>query len=381
MDHAERDAFLLLTLTPGLGAVRIRRCIEQFGSAGATTTASATQLASVEGIGKGSADAIRRAMDGLIADRQPEREWEAVGQAGAKAVVLGEAAYPRLLPHIADPPPVLFVRGELRPDDAVALAVVGSRKCSQYGREQADRISAGCAQAGLVIVSGGAYGIDASAHRAALRVNGRTIAVLGSGLARPYPEDHIALFDQIAAEGGAVVSELPMTSPPRAENFPSRNRIISGMSLGVVVIEAALRSGALITARLAAEDHGREVMAIPGRVDSATAAGCHKIIREGWATLVTGTRDVLDALGETGRSLTQAVDERAGSAGDAPSLFEATLTESQRKIMGILSEPAGLDIIAARTSLPVPSLQADLAMLEIRGMVSRQAGVYSRRGT
>lgn len=320
-------------------------------------------------------------MDGLIADRQPEREWEAVGQAGATVVVLGEPSYPRLLPHITDPPPVLFVRGELRPDDAVALAVVGSRKCSQYGREQADRISAGCGQAGLVIVSGGAYGIDASAHRAALRVNGRTIAVLGSGLARPYPEDHIALFDQIASEGGAVVSELPMTSPPRAENFPSRNRIISGMSLGVVVIEAALRSGALITARLAAEDHGREVMAIPGRVDSATAAGCHKIIREGWATLVTGTRDVLDALGETGRSLTQAVDERAGSGGEGASLFEATLTESQRKIMGILSEPAGLDIIAARTSLPVPSLQADLAMLEIRGMVSRQAGVYSRRGT
>src|SRR5690606_36252900 len=210
--------------------------------------------------------------------------------------------------------------------------------------------------------------------RAAMRVHGRTIAVLGSGLANPYPAAHIELFDQMASSGlGVVTSEFPMDTPPIAENFPRRNRIISGLSLGVLVIEAARRSGALITARLCVDDHGREAMAVPGRVDSPQSEGCHQTLREGWAKLVTNAADVLDSLGEAGEILKAGV---AAGRDDPPaaeaSLFEQNLTDSQRAIVGVLHAPRSLDEIAAQTGLAVAAVQADLTMLEIRGAVRRQ---------
>jgi DNA processing protein len=239
-------------------------------------------------------------------------------------ITIHDAGYPRLLRHIPDPPQLLWVRGELREDDALALAMVGSRRCTHYGREQADRFAADAASADLCVVSGGAPGIDAAAHRAALRLGGRTLAVIGSGLSTPYPKEHHELFDQIAdptAARGAVLSDLPMTAPTQPENFPRRNRIISGLSLGVLVVEAAARSGALITARLCVEEHGRELMAIPGRIDSKASEGCHRMIRQGWATLVTGGADVLDALDESGQILkvgmTQSRDGNASDEADA----------------------------------------------------------------
>lgn len=278
------------------------------------------------------------------------------------------------------------MRGELREQDALGLGIVGSRKCSHYGREQADRFAAQCAAAGLCIVSGGAYGIDIAAHRATLRVKGRTIAVIGSGLGVPYPKDHVPVFDQIVAEeSGAVISEFPMYVGPKPENFPRRNRIISGMALGVLVVEAAQRSGALITARLCVEDHGRECMALPGRVDAPASAGCHKIIRDGWATLVTSASDVLDQLGEAGQLLKIDHERAAGATSseqadkDSPSLFDATYTESQRKILEAVAEPRALDQIVAWTGLDVGPVSADLTMLEIRGVVQRKGGMFVKR--
>jgi DNA processing protein len=277
------DARIRLSMVSGLGPRLTQRLEEAFGDPVSILHASTVQLRGVEGIGPKLAEGIRRSID----EADTGREWELIEQTGAHVIAREDEGYPALLKHIHDPPPLLFVRGELRRTDAVALAVVGSRKCTAYGREQAERLAGGCAQAGLCIVSGGARGIDTAAHRAAMRVKGRTIAVLGCGLGECYPPENAELFDAIAAKGGAVISELPMSAPPIAENFPRRNRIISGLSLGVLVVEAAARSGALITARLAAEEHHREVLAVPGRIDSPASAGCHKMIREGWAALVT----------------------------------------------------------------------------------------------
>ncbi len=380
----DADALLLLTLTPGLGPTLTRRCLEYFGSATATVSASTAQLAGVQGIGQGRAAAIRDAMTTAQRQDAVQHERGTMAKAGAVAVAVDDPAYPKLLRLIPDPPPLLFVRGQLAESDAVSLGVVGARKCTQYGREQADRLSGLAADAGLTIISGGAYGIDAAAHRAALRHGGRTIAVLGSGLARPYPADHAELFDQIAAGHGAVVSELPMTAPPIAENFPRRNRIISGLSLGILVVEAALRSGALITARLAAEEHGREVMALPGRVDSPVSMGCHKLLRNGQAALVTNLADILDSLGEAGSSLRAGIDVALESSSrDKPttaqaSLFEANITEPQRKLLDALTEPRSLDELITLTALPAGPLQADLTLLQIRNLVARRDGRYQR---
>jgi DNA processing protein len=272
------EARLRLSLAPGVGPILMRRLEQELGGVAAVCSASAEKLSRVEGIGLKKADMIRRGID----EADVERELGFVEQFGARLVAIDDQEYPSLLRHIPDPPPLLYLRGELDRADAVALAIVGARQCTVYGREQADRLAGLCAQAGLTIVSGGARGIDTAAHRAALRVGGRTIAVLGCGLAHCYPPENGPLFDEVTADRGAVISEMPMQAPPIAENFPRRNRIISGLSLGVLVVEASARSGALITARLATEEHHREVMALPGRVDSSASSGCHKIIREGW---------------------------------------------------------------------------------------------------
>lgn len=388
LDVAQLDAMLMLNMSPGLGPVLGRRAIQHFGSAVGLLSASAAALQEIPGIGQDKAASIRRGLDGLQDGRALAVEKQTMADLGAHALVLGQPGYPKLLALTQDPPLVLYVRGQILERDAVGLGVVGSRKCTAYGREQADRLSTWCAQAGLTIVSGGAYGVDAAAHRAAMRAGGRTLIVLGSGLAQPYPKEHIDLFDQAAAQGQGVISEFPMNAPPRAEQFPRRNRVISGLSLGVLVIEAALRSGALITARLAAEDHGREVFALPGRVDSPASAGCHKILREGWATLVTNGPEILESLGEAGQILhahlpsdmqsghtTAAKNNTTGTAG---SLFEQNLNDAQQKIMAALDKPMAIDQLAAVTGLPVSKLQAELTMLQIRSVVKRESGKIVR---
>lgn len=387
----EQDAMITLNLAPGLGPILTCRALTHLGSAKRLLQASVNELEQIPGIGQGKAATIRRGLDALSDGKQLAHEKHMMAEHGAHVLVYGQPDYPKLLTLTPDPPLLLYVRGQILPQDAVALGVVGSRKCTAYGREQADRLCTWCAQAGLTIVSGGAYGIDAAAHRAAMRAKGRTLIVLGSGLARPYPQEHIELFDQAAATGHAVISEFPMTSPPRPEQFPRRNRIISGLSLGVLVVEAALRSGALITARLAAEDHGREVLALPGRVDSPASAGCHKILRDGWATLVTTGPEILESLGEAGQVLQAHLPPGMGIGGagtsgganasgqaTAGSLFEQNLTADQQKIVAALDKPLELDQLAAATGLPVAKLQAELTMLQIRSVVKRESGKIVR---
>jgi len=381
MDLPPRDAHLVLSMVPGLGPTLTQRCIQAIGSPRAVLGADTSQLAQVQGIGRQRAGEIRSAMDRFTDGQALAREKDLIQQHNVSVLTSTDMDYPRLLKFIPDPPPLLYVRGQVRDDDALALAMVGARKCTAYGRMQADRLAALSAQAGLCIISGGARGIDAAAHRAALRAGGRTIAVLGSGVANPYPPEHVDLFDEIANGYGAVVSELPMTTPPIAQNFPRRNRIISGLALGVLVIEAAARSGALITARLAVEEHTREVMALPGRADSPASAGCHKMIRQGWATLVTNVGDILDVLGETGQLLKLGLNQQNQDQ-DQPNpktQFTKNLSDTQQQIYKILDQPRILDQIVTDTRLPVPTIQADLTMLEVFGLVAHQQGTYSRR--
>jgi DNA processing protein len=370
------DATLRLLLAEGLGPVTLRRLRGHFSHDDqAIVNARADVLDEVEGIGQNLAMSLRRAFE--AADIDGERR--AMREHGAELILVDDADYPLLLKSISDAPAALWIRGSLDSQrDRLTVAIVGSRKCSAYGREQSGRFATLLAQSGLTIVSGGALGIDGEAHRAAVRVGGRTIVVCGCGLATHYPMEHAELFDRIARENhGAVVSEFPMSTPPLAGNFPRRNRIISGLSLGVVVIEAAQRSGALITARLAAEEHHRESMALPGRVDSPTSVGCLKAIREGWAALVTSHADVLQQLDASDQMVRGAL-ETAGVEGakNAATLFDSNLTPGQQAIIAALQaagegEALIAEQLSARTQLPLPQIMADLTLLQIRGRVSK----------
>jgi len=301
--------YLRLHMTPDVGPVRLRNLLQHFGSVEAVLSASIAELTQVEQIGPSTAASIfshRR-------DDTGDREIERAADVGARILCLEDADYPPMLRRISDPPTCLYVRGDLRPTDGVALAIVGSRRCSHYGMEQARRFAEGLARAGMTIVSGLARGIDGAAHRAALDVGGRTLAVLGNGLASVYPPEHEDMAAEIV-RSGALLSELAVDQPPDAKNFPPRNRIIVGLTMGVLVIEASRRSGALISARLA-NDCNREVFALPGRVDQLEySGGTNGAIREGWARPVTCVEDVLDDLAEVGRILAAGGAERPGEA-------------------------------------------------------------------
>ncbi len=377
--HDISDATLRLLLAPGIGAATLARLERHFGSHAAAVSATEADLAGVQGIGSATAASIRRSLD----ETDPQRERSSMASLGVTLVLRGDEDYPVLLAAIADPPAALWARGGLMPQDRLSIAVVGSRRCTAYGREQAARIASLLCECGLTIVSGGALGIDGEAHRAALRAGGRTIAVLGCGLARAYPPQHEDLFRKIVEQGGVLLSEHRMDAEPRAAHFPRRNRIISGLSLGVLVIEASRRSGALITARRAAEDQGREVMALPGRVDSPASAGCLQAIREGWAALVTGHADVLTQL-DSSSHLVRGALESAGhpDATRRASLFDGSLTAGQRAIVEVLQVAGGpllVDQVAAKSRLPLGRVQAELTLLQIRGrVVADREGVRLR---
>lgn len=374
-------AGLELVLTPGLGPVLFGRLLERFGTVEAVSQAGPLGWHEVKGISSSGAERLWSGLQRVRGDGLAEREVERAAAGGVRVIGLEDPGYPALLRHIHDPPPVLWIRGSLEPDDALAVGVVGSRKCSHYGREQAGRLGSDCARAGLTIMSGGAYGIDTAAHSGAMRAGGRTVAVIGSGLNKPYPEPNRGLFDQMVNSGqGVMVSELPMDTPPAAEHFPRRNRIISGMSLGVIVVEAAVRSGALITARLCAEDHGRELMVVPGRVDSATSAGCHKVLREGWGSLVTSASDVLDQLGEAGRLLdAQTTASNASSAQSADAVWKQAASASQQALLTLMDQPRTLDELVAVSGMAVSAVRTELTLMEVSGTVKRQGGLFARR--
>ena len=289
------------------------------------------------------------------ARRRAESEQRRARAQGIELVGLGESRYPGLLGRIYDPPPVLYVRGRLDgADDEGCVSVVGSRRASPHGLALARALAREVATAGLTVVSGLARGIDTAAHRGAVDARGRTVAVLGSGLDRLYPPENESLADRIVASGGAVVSEFPLSAEPLPGNFPRRNRIIAGWSRATVVVEAAARSGALVTARCAL-DEGRDVLAVPGHPSQECAAGTNQLIRDG-AALVRGAIDVLEELGV----MFPAVDKP--SAGD--------------DVLGALrvDSPSSLDELQARSGRPVPELLARLAELELEEKVRRLPG-------
>lgn len=372
-------SWLTLALTDGIGPILARRVIDATGSAEAACLADVALLQTVEGIGTAKATKIAAAL--RAAATKVDDVMAKTEAAGATIVCPEDEDYPILLTTIPDPPLVLFVRGRLQPRDLNGVAIVGSRKCSLYGREQAERFGSLLAGAGFTVYSGGARGVDSAAHRGAMQhANGRTIAVLGSGVDIAYPPENRALFDQIV-ERGCVISEFPPGTPPTPENFPRRNRIVSGMSRGVLVIEADERSGALITARQAIEEHNRPVMCVPGRADNPQSAGPHKLIRDG-ATLVTRLEHILEALGPLDASipempLFERPDEAPPAAASLPSprTQAASMSTPQRVLFDVLSaEPIDVDFICDRTQFDAGTVLRELTFLSLKGLVRRHDG-------
>jgi DNA processing protein len=379
---ALRD-WLQLSLTEGIGPILTRRLIEAAGSAQAACAADVGLLNNVEGIGLSKSRKIVAALraSAVEVDREIERA------AGQNVTILcpDDAAYPPLLRSIPDPPTALYARGTIEPRDLNSVAIVGSRRCSHYGREQAERFGALLAGAGFTVVSGGARGVDSSAHRGAMTPEqGRTIAVIGSGLDVIYPPENANLFAQIAGRG-VVLSEFAFGTPPNRENFPRRNRIVSGIARGVLVVEADERSGALITARQACDDHGRPVFAMPGRVDNPLSSGPHQLIRDG-AVLTARLEDILDALGPVPQGATEPTlfeqnVEPPGPMRPVPLPALDNVSDRQRALLDHLGpDPINVDALVELTELPAHVVLQEMTFLTLKGQVRRIDGQsWSRR--
>jgi DNA processing protein len=360
-DDAAR-AEILLALTPDVGPILRSRLLERFETAEAIFAASESTLQDVQGIGP----KISRRIIGARHEVQLDAQLAIAREHGLTILLPQWPGYPRSLKEIPDPPGVLFVRGAIEPADQMAVAIVGTRRATHYGKKQAERLAAGLARAGLTVVSGMARGIDGVAHRAAMAAGGRTIAVLASGVLNPFPPEHVKLAEEIEQQG-AVLSEAAPTMPPLAGMFPQRNRIISGLTMGTIVVEAADRSGALITARHAMEQ-GREVFAVPGPVDSPGSSGPHRLLRDG-AKLVTCIDDVLEELGPLAEA---APDQRGGTIRVAA---EVLLNEIEHAVLQAI-EPTGsmLDDVAASCAMPIHRVLATVSVLESRRLVRKVAG-------
>lgn len=292
--EAEVDAALRFLLVRGVGAGRMRQIRSSCGSFARAIACTPAEIAAA--IRVDEVEASRVLADARACGPAVEAERREAARLGVRVVLLSDDEYPELLGASPDPPELLFVRGELTAAVEPAVAIVGSRRATAYGSLQAGTLAVSLAERGIPVVSGGARGIDAEAHRGALRAGGRTIAVLATGFAQPYPSEHAELFEAVVEAGGALVTEQPSFVTARPDLFPRRNRVIAALSLLTVVVEAANRSGALLTARIAVDDLSREAACMPGPVTSALSAGCHRAIREGWAHLVTGADDVAEIL-------------------------------------------------------------------------------------
>jgi len=353
---------LRLSLIPGVGP-RIRRTLlERFGTPEAVFQAAPSELGELSGVGP----KLMRKIAAAAHEIDTEREIALCRQHDLTILTESHDAYPRALREIHDPPGVLFVRGELKDEDALAIAIVGTRHATRYGLRQAERLAAALARVGLTVVSGLARGIDAAAHRGALAAGRRTVAVLGGGVLNIYPPEHEKLASEVIANG-ALLSEAPPMAEPLGGMFPQRNRVISGMSLGVIVVEAGHRSGALITARHAMEQ-GREVFAVPGHVDQRTSHGCHQLIRDG-ARLVETADDVLEELGP----LVEATTRDDGRVVHHP--VELTLNELEQTVLAAIDADATpIDRIVVETGLPIARVLATISVLEMQRLVRRLSG-------
>ena len=370
MDNVQ--PWFALKSVPGVGNLLFKRLIDRFGDPQNVFQAEPCDLATVEGISGRIAGAIKR----YRPTDAVKREMALATQLKCRIYTLLDPEYPPLLRHIPDPPPVIYVRGSLEPIEN-GIAVVGSRDATSYGMSMARRLGADLAAFGLPVVSGMARGIDTAAHQGALSAGGRTIAVLGCGLGVMYPPENRALFEQMV-QTGAVVSELPVMEAPNAYNFPARNRIIAGMTIGTVVVEAARQSGSLITARLAAEQ-GREVFAVPGSVHSFKSAGTHNLLKQG-AKLVTSVKDVVDEfyhLQDRGIPDKRLAAEDSSARNHPDKGFSEVLTQEEARILGLLEAyPIHMDELSRRSDLASGKLAGILLTLELKGRIIQSPGKY-----
>lgn len=365
MHRDELAGWLRLHLTPGVGRETARRLLAAFGLPPAIFAQPASRLADV--VGPRLAQSLSTPPDGLDAALEQHLAWLAAAPGRHRILTLGDSSYPAELLNIADPPLMLFVQGQHEVlHHPARLAIVGSRHPTPQGRDNARQFARALGEAGLCIVSGLAQGVDGAAHNGALDAGAPTIAVVGTGLDRVYPKQHAELALRIAGGGGALVSEFLLGTPPMAPHFPQRNRIISGLSQGTLVVEAALQSGSLITARTAVEQ-GREVFAIPGSIHAPQSRGCHALIRQG-AKLVESAQDILEDL----RLAPSPAQAPAGRTDDP-------LPEEDPLLQAMGFDPVSLDALQARTGEPTDRLQARLFELELDGRVARLPGGLLQR--
>ncbi len=360
------DAYLALNLLSGIGPIRVRRLISHFETPLKIISANRAELVRVNGIGSEMADQIRDWENQIDLPEEKRR----IADHGISLVTLDSDDYPAALREIHDPPFLLYVKGTIVPNDRLALGVVGSRRTTHYGKDQTKKLSFQMARAGFTIISGLARGIDTAAHEAALAARGRTIAVLGSGVGNIYPPENQALADEIA-KNGAVISEFPVLYVPDRQSFPLRNRIVSGMSCGLLVVEAPARSGALITANQAMEQ-GRTVFAVPGPIDRPTSEGCNRLIRDG-ATLICNAADMIEEL-DAGLGMLP-LDLESSTSNENPRAH--SLSDSEQKILNAME--AGeftIDQLAEQTNLPANVVAVDLMKLEMKTLVKQLPGKF-----
>ena len=372
------EKWLKLIRADNVGPTTFARLLKHFGSVDRALGASVAELTKVDGIGPKTAEQIARTRDKFDA----AAELELADKLGVWLITFADERYPPVLKKIYDPPPVLYIKGTITQSDNLCISIVGSRRCSLYGREQASRFAHLLSSAGFTICSGMARGIDSAAHQGALSAGGRTIAVQGCGLANIFPPENEKLF-QLITESGACISELPLRYEPLSENFPPRNRIIAGLSLGTIVVEAGSYSGALITAK-AALDNNRDVMAIPGKIDSPLSKGANQLLKQG-AKLIDSVDDVTETLGYIGdqlKSHTSAAADKATEKVDKP-LFDVSrlkLTDNERKIYDCLDkEPVHIEQIITDTDLPPGSINAALISLRLKGLIKQLPGSFFLR--
>jgi len=354
---------VVLNLVEGVGPVRVRQLLEHFGEPAGILGASQQQLLQVRGIGEETASAIA----GWEKTVDLGAELKRIDEFGCRIVIGTDPDYPELLKQIYDPPFVLYVKGELLPKDKNAVSMVGSRMTTHYGIEVARKLAYQLAYLGVTVVSGGARGIDSAAHQGALSAKGRTIAVLGTGINIVFPPENAELYERIIANG-ALVTQFPFNRPGDKQSFPIRNRIVAGMTLGTVVVEANLTSGALITANFANE-YGRQVFAVPGRIDSPRSKGCHDLIKKG-AKLCEGAEDILSEF-----EYLFPPSNKLASASETGVLPALDLSQNEQKVYDTLSnEEITIDDVIRQSGLPSSAVSVALLSLEMKRLVSQLPG-------